>query len=73
MKAKLIYNTEEPEGKMDLLMALKSSDMANALWDMDNYLRNEAKYNENEHAEKMREKFHEILDSHEITLNDIIK
>jgi hypothetical protein len=71
MKAKLIYDEEE-EPKA-LLRAVKSLDVVLVLWDIDQYLRGEAKYNDNEEAQKIRDAMYDIMDSHGVVLNDLVE
>ena len=54
-KAIMEYNLNETEDIKAHLRAVKSLDMAITLWDIDQLLRHEVKYNGNEVAEKIRE------------------
>jgi hypothetical protein len=51
---------------------VKSLDIVLALWDMDQYLRAEAKYKDNEIAEEIREKLGEIMSEHSVSFDELI-
>ena len=53
--------------------AVKATDMALALWDIDQMLRAEYKYKDNEAAYGLREKMREILSGYDIDLDKIIE
>lgn len=69
MTATLTFDEED-----DLLTALQGYKYKLALWDLDQFLRGEMKYNDNltaeeyNYAEMLREKLHEILRDYHITL-----
>ncbi len=70
---KVIF-TVEAESEHDLRVYTQATAMAHAIWEFDQYLRNEYKYNDNlteeEYSiyERMREKLHEILNDNKIDI-----
>jgi hypothetical protein len=58
---------------------MKSLDLALILWDLDNYFRGQLKYNENiteeayEALDQAREKFYELMNQRNVSLDDILK
>ena len=70
MTATLTFDEED-----DLLTALQGYKYKLALWDLDQFLRGEMKYNdiltaeEYNYAELLREKLHEILNDYHIALD----
>jgi hypothetical protein len=78
MKAILEFNLDEGDDKGAHLRAIKSLDMAIALWDMDQYLRGLIKYGElddNVHQalEEARDKLREIMNERNIDLDELLK
>jgi len=72
MKAKLTFNL--PEDKDDFDFAVQGGKMYSALWDISKELRTLWKYEELSEqewdmVEKIRNKFYEILDDHQIKLD----
>jgi hypothetical protein len=73
MKAKLIFDMDEPEDVMAHLRCTKALDMAMALWDFSNKLRSIYKYGSGEeNIESISKEFHEILEEHNINLEKLI-
>ena len=72
MKAKLTFNLDDQDDEMALDRCRKSLDMALVLCDFDQWLRNEIKYNDKEYN-GIREKLKEIMDDHNINLDNLIK
>ena len=71
MKAKLIYNLPD---EIDLFMlASKGLDLAMALFEIEQYLRGVDKYDTGDDIEKIREEFYEILEKHDINLDNLVK
>jgi len=66
MKATLEFNL--PEDQEEFNDCNKTSDYKYILGEMDNYLRGECKYNENEAACKIREHLYSLLNELNITL-----
>jgi len=71
-KAILEYNLNEPDDVKAHIRAVKSLDMAIALWEINQFLRNEAKYKDNEIADKLREEIYGIMNDHNIDLDELI-
>lgn len=71
MKATLRYNL--PEEEKDFLRAAKALDLALTLWDIQQYLRGVDKWNTGDDIEKIREKFYDILNEHDINLDKLIE
>jgi len=76
MKAILEYNLPDEQQEYDL--ANKGSDLSIIIWDLDQWLRNEIKYNneltdkESDTYCKIRDKLREIMEEHDITFNNNI-
>ena len=79
MKATLEFDLNEQEDITAHKRAVKALDMAVALWDIDQYLRTQVKYNEalsqeaHDAFESAREKFYEILNERNINIDDILQ
>jgi hypothetical protein len=71
-KATIEFNLDDREDVKAHLRCVKSTSMAVTLWDIDQHLRNEAKYKDNEVAEKLREEIREIMDDNGINLDELI-
>lgn len=72
MKAKLTFQLPEDQAEFDL--AIQGSKMYSALWDISQELRQIWKYEELKDeefkmVERIRDKFHEILDDNQIRLD----
>ncbi len=68
----------ETNDKQDFYMALHGSDFYFSLWDIDQYLRNQSKYNPDnlsgkqlDAVDKVREELHEIMSEHGVDFNQI--
>jgi hypothetical protein len=78
-KAILEFNLADPDDATDYIRANKALDMAIALWDIDQYLRAETKYNEEltqdayDALVTAREKFYQILNERNINMDEILK
>jgi len=73
-KMKAIFEFNLPEDQHDFEFATQGGSMYSALWDISQELRKMTKYDELSDeewkiAEKIKKKFHEILDEHSIKLN----
>ncbi len=79
MKATLEFDLNEQEDIIAHKRATKALDMALVLWDIDHYLRTQVKYNEvltqeaHDAFESAREKFYEILNDHNINIDEILQ
>ena len=77
-KAILEFDLSNPEDIQDYKRTNKTLDMAVALWDIDQYLRSETKYNENltqdayDALATARDKFYEILNERNIDMDEIL-
>ena len=77
-KAILEFDLSNPEDIQDYKRVNKALDMAVALWDIDQYLRSETKYNENltqdayDALATARDKFYEILNERNIDMDEIL-
>ena len=69
MKARLTYNL--PDDAKDHLRAVKSLDMALALWDVDKLLRSVEKYQDEPDIVKIRSDFYDILEKYDINLDTV--
>jgi hypothetical protein len=72
MKATLKFDLNEQDDVLAHKRCVKSLDMAIALWEVDQYLRSESKYKDNEIAYQIREKLYEIMSDHGLSFNDLI-
>lgn len=66
MKVRLEFNL--PEEREDFENAVLATKVFAALWQYDQYLRDEYKYRNNEVAHEIRQMFHEILEDHGISI-----
>lgn len=71
MKAILEYDLPDEE-KLHL-MAVRSFDLAMALWDVDQYLRKVDRHDTGDDIEKIRDTFYDILTAYDINLNKLIE
>lgn len=71
MKARLTYNL--PEEEKDHLRAVKSLDLALALWDIEQYIRSVYKHGLGDDIEKIRDNFYTILSKHDINLDKLME
>ena len=70
MKAKLIFDMDEPEDAIAHLRCTKALDMALALWDFSNKLRSISKYGSGD--EDISQEFYNILEEHNINLDKLV-
>ena len=74
MKATLTFDL--PEEHSDHLLAVKASDLAMALWDIDQELRSVVKYGQDEaqanYYEEVRDKLRDILNKYNIDFDELI-
>lgn len=78
-KAILEFDLNEPEDRNEHERMMKSLDLCLALWDIDQYLRSQTKYNDNLTQEQYdvldlaRTKFYEIMNERSISLDDLLR
>jgi hypothetical protein len=81
MKAKLQYDLNDPDDRMAHLRAVKSLDMASALFEITRNLRkkvirrfeeDEKEYDEFDGIEEVFDKIHEILGENNIDIDELI-
>jgi hypothetical protein len=79
MKATLEFNLDDNDDKMAHLRCVKATDMALALWDMDEYLRGEIKHAPDSISmevfnslQNVRNKLSHIMSNRNIDLNELI-
>jgi hypothetical protein len=70
MKAKLIFDMDEPEDVIAHLRCTKALDMALALWDFSNKLRSISKYGSGD--EDISQEFYNILEEYNINLEKLV-
>jgi hypothetical protein len=75
MQAVLTFNL--PDERREYALANKGSDLSCILWDLDQWLRSETKYQEldektYEAYDKVRNQLREIMSEHSLTFNDEI-
>jgi hypothetical protein len=78
-KAILEFDLNEPEDIQAHKRAVKAVDLSLALWDIEQYLRGQLKYNDEnltseayDALDKAKDKFYEILDEYNISLDELI-
>jgi len=79
-KAILEFNLDELEDESAHMRCVKAKDMALALWDMDQHLRAQTKYAPDsmpgevyDALQETRDKLHEIMNSYNIDLDELLK
>ena len=79
MKAKLEFDLDNPDDKMEHMRCIKATDMALMLWDIKQKIRRKLKYNEDlsedelHQWEVMQDEFHSIADDYGINLDLLIQ
>jgi len=79
MKAILEFNMDEIDDVTSHKRAIKSLDMILALSDFDNHLRSELKYNDNlseveyDLLDKTREKLYQIMNEHNVSIDELLR
>ena len=73
MKAILEFDLNEPDDIIAHKRCVKALDLTLALWDIDQYLRSESKYKDNEMAQEIREKMSEIMGEYGLTFDNLIQ
>lgn len=80
MKAILEFNLDEPVDEAAHMRAIKATDMAVVLWDMDQYLRGLIKYapdtmNSEVYGtlEEVRDKLHQLMNERVVDLDELLK
>ncbi len=78
MKATLEFNLDEPVDEAAHMRAIKATDMAVVLWDMDQYLRGLIKYGEldgpvDEALQEARDKLHQLMSERVVDLDELLK
>ena len=77
-KAILEFDLNEPDDVTAHKRVIKALDMAIVLWDMDQYLRSQIKYNDNltseayDVLEKTREQLREFMNQHNVDLDELL-
>jgi hypothetical protein len=79
MEGILKFNLEDSADREAHLRAIKSTKLAIALWEMDQYLRSQTKYacdlmpeEVYKSLQKTRDKLHEIMSEHSIDLDELM-
>ena len=67
MKATLEFNL--PDDNQDFELATKASKLYCTLWEMDQWLRGETKYKDNEQLDQVRDKLRELMAGNGIDLD----
>lgn len=80
MKGILEFNLEDSADEVAYIRAVKSTKLAVALWDMDQYLRSQTKHAPDSMSPEVydalletRDKLHEIMSDHSIDLDELLK
>ena len=78
-KVKIEFDLNEPDDITAHLRAVKSTDLALTLWDMDGYLRGQIKHAPDSMnpevygaLQDVRDKLYEIMNEHNINLDELI-
>ena len=69
MKAKLIFDL--PDDKQEFNLANSALDLCSFIWDFQQYLRGQWKYDGTDDIEKIYNKFSEIKENHNIDLDKL--
>jgi hypothetical protein len=79
MKAKLEFDLDNPDDKMEHMRCIKATDMALMLWDIKQKIRRKLKYNEDlsedelHQWEVMQDEFYSIASDYGINLDELIQ
>jgi len=73
MKGILEFDLNEPDDIIAHKRCVKALDLTLALWDIDQYLRSESKYKDNEMVQEIREKMSEIMGEYGLTFDNLIQ
>ena len=80
MKGTLEFNLDDSADEAAYIRAVKSTKLAVALWDMDQYLRSQTKHAPDSMPPEAydallgaRDKLHEIMSDHSIDLDELLK
>ena len=79
MKAKLKFDLDNPEDKMEHMRCVKATDMALMLWDIKQKIRSKLKYSEDLSEDElyqwevMQDEFYSIADDYGINLDLLIQ
>jgi hypothetical protein len=79
MKAKLEFDLDNPDDKMEHMRCIKATDMALMLWDIKQKIRSKLKYSEDlsedelHQWEVMQDEFYSIADDYGINLDLLIQ
>ena len=71
MKAILEFNLDDSEDKERHLRCVKATDICLTLWDFDQWLRSEIKYNEKDYRE-VRNELYRQMEEYGINLDELI-
>jgi hypothetical protein len=77
-KAILEFDLNEPDDRDEHNRMLRSLDIVLVLWDIDQYLRSQTKYNENltqeqwDALDQTRTKFYEIMNERNVSLDELL-
>ena len=78
-KAILEFDLNEPDDRDEHTLMLRSLDLCLVLWDMDQYLRTQIKYNDNltdgeyKAFDEARTKLYEIMNERSISLDNLMR
>ena len=79
MKAKLEFDLDNPDDKMEHMRCIKATDMALMLWDIKQKIRSKLKYSEDlsedelHQWEVMQDEFYSIASDYGINLDELIQ
>jgi hypothetical protein len=79
MKAKLEFDLDNPDDKMEHMRCIKATDMAIMLWDIKQKIRSKLKYGEDlsesefHQWELMQDEFYSIASEYGINLDELIQ
>ncbi len=71
MKTTLKFETEDTDDIYQIKAAIKASDLVLCLWDMDQELRSQIKYQNKEHLQEARDMLWELMDQYGISFDDL--
>jgi hypothetical protein len=68
-KVTVVYNLPDEQPEYELHMC--SSKMFSILWDFDQWLRSEIKYNDKEELQPIRDKLYNLMDEKNFNINEV--
>lgn len=70
-KAKIEFDLNDQDDKLYFKLATKATNMASVIWDFDQWLRDQIKYQGKESLQKVRDVFRGILTDKDILMDEL--